>query len=1027
MKARIFSHRLTIVGMFALLLFRSDSAPAQSTSAIQGTITDTSGSVIPKAKVTARNAGTAEERTATTDNTGTYVIPALAPGTWRVQAQAAGMQTVTAGNLAVEVDRTVVQNLTMGVAGATEVVQITAQAPVVEDTTMTVGEVVNYRTVQEIPLNGRHFVDLGVLIPGSVTPPANGFLTAPLRGQGSASFNTAGQREDTVNFMINGINLNDMTNGQITFQPTISTVQEFKVDNSTYSAEYGRNSGAIVNIATRSGTNEFHGEAFEFVRNDYFDARNYFNRKGVQQSPFKRNQFGGDVGGPIRRNKTFFFLSYEGLRQRQGLTINQTVLSDAQRAQAAVIGNPTVLKLLPLIPQANSSGNKFVGSATAPVNIEQGTANISHEFSSSDRVNGYFVLQHDIRQEPTLQANNIPGFGDTRESRRQIFTLNETHVFTPTMVNEARLGYNRIHIVFTPNAQYNPVDFGINDSVTTSIGLPQVSFRDIGLNFGGPSGFPQGRGVYTAVFSDSLNYLRGKNSFKFGGEYRRYNGNNFGGDTGLFTIDTVDAFLHGQAAVFSVTPGFNPSRIYANALGFFAQDSYKVKPNLTLEIGLRYEWNGTPTEAKNRFAVFDPVADSLVRVGSGIDSVYKQNARNFEPRVGFAWDVWKGGRTVLRGGYGLLTDQPIANTVSPLAQNPPFSGPVTLSNVTFANAYSPSGAPATLSPFSINRDFHVPYVQSWNLNVQQQITGSIGVMAGYFGSKGTHLRYYHNLNQPLANGSRPYPALSANSSILPGKALGNINLIDSGANSTYNALWLTANKRFSKGLQFNSSYTFSKSIDNNSLNTNTIVVQDSSNIRDSKGLSDFDARHRFVVSGIYSLPFSGNRAVEGWQFSTITQLQTGNPLNIVTGNTTLSGGVNNVIRPDILGPIATGFHPAGNGNIQYFPALTCTTPTAGCLFVAANHFGNLGRNVVTGPGFQNIDFSLEKNTRLTEKTNLQFRADCFDLFNHPNFGNPNRVVSTAAGNTFGQISNTRFPVGDSGSSRQIQLAMKFIF
>ncbi len=1016
---------LVAIAVSFLLLVRPVIAPAQSTSAIQGVLTDASGSIIPNAKVTARNVATAEERTTATDAEGSYVIPAVPPGSYRIQAQASGMQTVSVDNVPVEVGKPAVQNLTLGVAGTSEVVQITAQAPVIENTTMTVGQVVNYRTVQEIPLNGRHFVDLGVLVVGSVTPPQNGFLTAPLRGQGGASFNTAGNREDTVNFMINGINLNDMTNGQITFQPSISTVQEFKTDNSTYSAEYGRNSGAIVNIATRSGTNEFHGEAFEFLRNDYFDARNYFNRVGVQQSPFKRNQFGADGGGPIFKNKTFFFLSYEGLRQRQGLTINQTVFSDAQRAQAGAIGNPSAIKLLPLIPQPNSPGNKFAGSATAPVNIDQGTANINHELGANDRLNGYFVLQHDLRQEPTLQGNNVSGFGDTRESRRQILTLNETHVFTPNVVNEARLGYNRIHIVFSPNTPLNPVDFGINDSVTSPIGLPQITVRDIGLNFGGPSGFPQGRGVYTAVASDSLTYLRGKHSFKFGGEYRRYNGNSFGGDTGTFAFDTVDAFLHGQAATFTVTPGFNPARVYIGALGFFAQDSYKIRQNLTIELGLRYEWNGTPTEAQNRFVVFDPVADALVRTGTGIGDVFKQNARNFEPRVGFAWDAFHGGKTVVRGGYGLLADQPIANIVSTLSTNPPFSNPVSLTNVTFGNAFTGTGAGNAVSPGTINRDFRDPYVQSWNLNVQQDVSG-VGIMVGYFGSKGTHLRLIRNLNQPLPGGARPYPALAANSPILPGRALGNIGEIDSGGNSTYNALWVTATKRFAKGLQFNSSYTFSKSLDDNSLNTNGYVVQNSYDIRGSKALSDYDARHRFVFSGIYLLPFSGNRIVEGWQFSTIAQLQSGNPVNIVTTNTSLTGGPA-VVRPDILGPVPTGFHPAGNGNIQYFPSLACTAPTAGCLFVAANHFGNLGRNVIIGPGFQNIDFSLEKNTRVTEKTNLQFRADFFDMLNHPNFGQPNRTVSTAAGNTFGQISNTRFPVGDSGSSRQIQLAMKFIF
>jgi hypothetical protein len=266
---------------------------------------------------------------------------------------------------------------------------------------------------------------------------------------------------------------------------------------------------------------------------------------------------------------------------------------------------------------------------------------------------------------------------------------------------------------------------------------------------------------------------------------------------------------------------------------------------------------------------------------------------------------------------------------------------------------------------------------------------------------------------------------SNSSPILPGVALSNINETDSGGNSSYNALWLTATKRFAKGLQFDASYTFSKSIDYNSLNTGAFVVQDNYNIRGSRGLSDFDARHRFVISGIYNLPFHGNRLVEGWEFALITQLQTGNPVNIITANTSVTG--NQTIRPDILGPVQTSLTPAGNGNLQYFPALACTTPQPGCLFLAANHFGNLGRNVIIGPGFQDIDLSLVKNTKIFERVTLQFRVDAFDLFNHPNFGQPNRVVATNQGNTFGQISNTRFATGDSGSSRQLQLAMKLIF
>ena len=1012
------------------------SAFAQSTAAIQGTVEDPSGAVVVNANITVRNLGTGEERTAQTDAAGLYQIASLPIGTYRIEVKAPGMQTLAANNVVLEVGRTVVQNFTLKVATASEIIEITAAAPTVESSTVSVNTVINQRTVQEIPLNGRHFVDLGLLIPGSVTPPQNGFLTAPLRGQGSFAFNTAGNREDSVNFMINGVNLNDMAQNQITFQPTISTVQEFKVDNQSYSAEYGRNSGAIVNIATRTGSNDWHGEAFEFVRNSYLDARNYFNPSPILQSPFKRNQFGGDVGGPIIKDKTFFYFSYEGLRQRQGLTLSQTVLSDNQRAQAQAIGNPTVLKLLPLIPTPNSAGNKFNGSATAPVNIDQFTGNVSHAFNDKDRLNGYYAWQRDLRQEPVLQGNNIPGFGDTRHSHRQIFTLNETHVFSPAIVNEARLGFNRIFITFQPNAQLNPVDFGINGGITTAIGLPQISVSDIGLNLGGPSGFPQGRGDLTAVLSDTANWTRGKHNIKFGGEYRRFNGNSFGSDTGTFQFNTVSAFIAGGPANrFTVNPSSNPARVFINALGFFAQDTYKLKPFLTLELGLRWEWNGTPTEAEKRFVVFDPATVSLVRVGSsGFGDVYRQNARNFQPRVGVVWDLFHNGKTVLRTAYGLLTDQPVANAVGNLPTNPPFSNPINITSpgITFGNAFSMAQSSGVLSPNSINHDFRNSYIQSYNFNIQQQITDSIGVMAGYFGSKGTNLRITRNLNQFIpGTATRIYPKLSASSPIDPGVALTNITSIDSGGNSEYNALWLTANKRFSKGLQFNASYTFSKSIDYNSLNSQGNITQDSYNIRNDRGLSDFDARHRFVINSIYDLPFKGNRLVEGWEFAIITQLQTGNPINIITTNATFTGST--TIRPDILGPVSVGLHPAvdasgkGNGNLQYFPSAACTTPQPGCLFVAANHFGNLGRNVLIGPGFEDIDFSLVKNTKIYERLTVQFRVDAFDLFNHPNFGQPNRTVSTAPGNTFGQISSTRFATGDSGSSRQLQLAMKLIF
>src|SRR5262249_55041783 len=323
-----------LLSMLSLLF--AVAAFAQTTASIKGTVTATSGAAVVGAKVTVTAVGI--ERTTTTNSSGDYEVPALPPGVYTVKIEQSGFQTQQAEHVTLEVSKNTVQNFGLKVASATEVVTVEGTAPIIEATTMTVGQTINQNTVQEIPLNGRHFVDLALLIPGSVVPPQNGFLTAPLRGQGSFAFNTAGNREDAVNFMINGINLNDMVQNQVTFQPTINTVREFKVNNSTYSAEYGRNSGSIVNIATRSGGNQFHGEAFEFLRNDYFDARNIFdltdgNQDGkLDKPPFRRNQFGAALGGPIIKDKTFFFFSYEGLRQQQRLSIGSGVPTNAQRA-----------------------------------------------------------------------------------------------------------------------------------------------------------------------------------------------------------------------------------------------------------------------------------------------------------------------------------------------------------------------------------------------------------------------------------------------------------------------------------------------------------------------------------------------------------------------------------------------------------------------------------------------------------------------------------------------------------------------
>src|ERR1700688_232429 len=351
--------RTALFSVLALFVFFASSALAQSTGAIQGTVYDDAGAVIPNAAMTIRHQSTGEERTTVTDSSGIYVVPSLAVGTYRVEVKSPGMQP-TAANIEVSVGTVSRQDFSLAVASSSQTVEITGAAPVIDTSTASVGAVINQKTVQDIPLNGRHFMDLALLVPGTMTAPANGFLTAPLRGQGSFSFNSAGAREDSVNFMINGITLSDPNQNQVTFQPTINTVDEFKVDNVNFSAEYGRNSGSIVNIATRSGVNTWHGEAYEFLRNNDLDARNFSNPTSLPQAPFKRNQYGGDGGGAIKKDKTFMFLSFEGLRQRQAVPISATTLTAAQIAQAQTSSDAAIRGLLPLIPAVNSGTNQFV-------------------------------------------------------------------------------------------------------------------------------------------------------------------------------------------------------------------------------------------------------------------------------------------------------------------------------------------------------------------------------------------------------------------------------------------------------------------------------------------------------------------------------------------------------------------------------------------------------------------------------------------------------------------------------------------
>jgi hypothetical protein len=1030
-----------IFGLAILLLAGVSACLAQSTSSLSGTVTDPSGAVISGASVKVRSLSTNTVRETTSDSAGSYVIPSLQPGDYEIRTSAAGFANNVVKKLTLLVDQKSNINVQLGVASAGETVQVESSAPIIDSSSITMGQVIDKETVQNIPLNGRHFLDLTQLTPGAVVPPSNGFLTGASRGLGANSYITSGGREDSANFQINGINLNDMTQNQITFQPSINTTSEFKISNSTFSAEYGRSSGSVVNVATRSGGNQFHGEAFDYLRNNYFDARNYFNRKPTRQNQLVRNNFGGALSGPVWKDRTFLFLSYEGLRQTQAILLTSRVPTSAQRAMFATSpAGAAYAKLITLVPAGVESvvnGQTVAtatGSSPGPVKTDQYSGDLLHKVSDANNLHLYYAWQQDARTEPNLQGNTVAGFGDHRTAHRQIGTINDIHVFSPNIVNEARLGFNRIAINFADSLNAVSSDYGIPNGVAAPIGLPQITVSDLNLNFGGPSGFPQGRFVTTGVVSDTLNYLKGKHAIKVGGEFRRFIGDNFSQTAGTVTFSTTQNFINGLANSFTANPQNVTNRLFISSVSSFVQDSWKLRPNFTAELGFRYEWNGTPAEGGHRFVNFDPTTSSFIRV----NQPYNQN-NNYEPRIGFTYDPLGTGKTTIRGGFGMMADQPIISNVSGIAGNPPNSNPLSVTapaggaglpvGTIFLNASA-----ASLAPSAVNPKFKNAYVESYNLNLQQDLGHGAALQVGYIGSGGRHLRLNRNLNQlvytPGATvGARPFPTVSASSFARPGAPLGNITYNDYAGMSNYNALWVTFRKSLGGGVQINTTYTYAKSMDENSQAGNG--VQNSLNPAGDYGLSDFDVRHHFVLSGTWTLPFHGNRLKEGWLLADITQIQGGNPLNVVTtstysGSTTAALGQ---IRPTLRGSFSTGVGKVlTNGSIPFINGSVCATPVAGCTFYTQSlGFGNLRRNALTGPGFSDTDVSLQKTTRIAENVNFILRMDAFDVFNQVNFANPNLTATTAAGNSFGQITATRGIIGDAGSSRQLQFAGKITF
>ena len=1023
--------------LFVLLWFAVTPALAQTyRGTIRGEVRDASGSVLIGAKVEAKNSATGLARSATTASDGVYVIPELPAGEYEVTAESKDLAPVML-KVVVAVGADTTADFTLAkVAPVTQRVTITEQAPLIDTSRDVLGGIVENRLATELPLNGRDFGKLVALQPG-VTVEGSGVAGTE---KGFGQFNINGNRDRSNNYTLDGTDNNDpwfnnsalnqvgISGAPATLLP-IDAIQEFNLQ-SQFAAEYGRNSGSVVNIITKSGTNEVHGSLYEYHRNSFFDARNFFNINSNPQTHFVNNQFGASLGGPIVRDRTFFFGAYEGQRERVGSDFNFFVPTAADRANAQTVARtyaashglgtintgPTDAILAMFFP---ASTTNILPSVVRDENdLNNFIVKVDHRFGA---IHSFAARYAFGQNQQTFPFGSLGGFGSGSRlapfaqispTRVQVFSASLLSAFA-THVNELRFGYNRFRNSFkTADSNFNPSSIGLNFN-SGHTGLPEIDFEGVVENLGATAfSIPRARFSQTFQLLDNFSWVRGVHTFKFGGEYRRaavnaFNDNLERGLTSLNTtvfdpvsgnfvpldpnpfVNILANYYIGNAFVEANT-GNTQRTTFNNGFAIFAQDDYRVSSSLTLNLGLRWEYFGPISEKQNLLFNFPSNAGpsaTLQPVGrGGLSGAYNRDLNNFGPRLGLAWSPIR--HTVVRASYGIYYDYipqhlMIANftTTAGIATNP--DGPLPVLPLVFNQGAFNGSAPGPIftnnavPPFSIfitDHNLLTPYAQSWNFNIQQGLGSAVAVEGGYVGSKGTKLTRLYDLNQNFTN-----PNYST------------IDVFSTGAASTYHALQLNA--RLQGWHQFSgfSSYVFSKSLDDASdgidFNFATAAFpQDSTNLRAEKGPSTFDTRHRFTMALNYQVPVWGalpRKLAEGWQWNTIVTAQSGRPIPLITG-----GGIAFHQRPDVV----PGVNPILFGGSD--PAAGYVNPAA--FATPTGNFGNFGRDQLYGPGYWNVDFSVTKSTNLTEQIALQFRTEFFNIFNHPNFALPGGVISPGA-------------------------------
>jgi hypothetical protein len=1048
---------------FAILLYLLLPAVVTAQThraALRGTVYDSNRAAIPGAKISLRSAATGEVRTAATTGDGEYAISSLPAGVYQLKVQ----MTSFANHLE-RIELLVNQeqrlDVTLTPAGP-DIIEIdSTNDALLKKDSPALGTVIENRQITGLPLDGRNFYELSLLVPGAV-PGAPGSAGSV---RGDFAFSVNGAREDANNFLLDGVYNVDPKLNTFGVRPSVEAIREFEMLTSTYDASFGRNPGAQVNVILNSGSNDFHGSAFEFHRNAALDARNFFAAASEPKPKYIRNQFGGSFGGPIVRNHTFFFADYEGTRSREGITRITNVPTALERTgdfSQSVFGVPTnpftglafdngiipdffinpvgraIAALYPL-PNRNVPFQDFVSSPVLRDDNDSFDARVDHKLN--DRADLVFRYSFGDRAlfEPFTgpSLSLVPGFGDTVNRRSQNAMAALTMFFTPNLVNESRVAFNRVASSVTQEGSV----------LNSQVGLPTISprARDLGLSFITITGFsplgdegnnPQNSVTNVYQFLNNSSYVHGNHLIKFGADLRFSQQNAFRDVESRgrlqfspffqLTGNALGDLLLGFPLLTSVARVDNPQQIRTESYNFFVNDSYRVRPRLTLNAGLRYEYNSPPVDAQNRATVFDVATRNLVPVGSnGVPrSGFDPDRNNFAPRAGFAWSLGDEGKTVLRGGYGIYYDQsPLAPAEALYFNSPFFDNNIFFSlpglPLTLADPF-PSFFPFPLpdSALAIQRDLRTGYMQHWNFNVERQLGDKTVLEVAYVGSKGTKLLTARDINQPQPS------ALPAGLPFVPrpDPRFDDIDLLESRGNSNYNALQMRFQQRLTRGFSALASYTWSRSIDDASNFFSSAgdpnFPQNSYNVAAERGRSNFDVSHRLSVSYAYALPFRhadglAGKFVNGWETFGIVTLQTGRPFTVAllsdidnsgTGRSILGFGAND--RPNVVGNPEL----SNQTTEQWFT-------TAAFAFPAPGTFGNAGRNILEGPGFQSVNASLVKNTAFSDRVNLQFRAEAFNLFNHPNFNLPDNFLGSP---TFGRITSARDP-------RHIQFGLKLLF